>query len=290
MRAADRTLAFLALFPLGALVAGVAPAEAQWGGNVFKHPSGFMAQLPSGWQAQTTEQGIFLVPPDMATDANGQPLEIFMIGYEEDVEGISDPGAPEVVQYFQQGLPGLRPAGSPQRLGTGLGLGAVLTFSGFMGGSQVRQRTYVTLYEGTGIYLAHLAAANLAPRRDAALQGVFQSFSWGEPEADLAVLGTWYRESTTESGDFYSTLMEWYQFAEGGQMAYTWKRSTSVGIGEPQTLAGRWQAVAGELEVELDNGDAWAFSYALTQNSEGTPVLKLVGGSGEVQWFYFQGR
>lgn len=249
------------------MATGRSPLVAQ-SRQTYRHPIGFRAQLPSGWVTQESAEGVVLIPPDAKTDARGEPLEYFVIGA-DDAEGVTDPADPQVAAYFQEALTGFRVVGRPERMRTRLGGGAIHTLVGSFGGPLLRQRSYVVLYDGWGVYLAHLATEELAAGRDKALRQIFESFSWGEPEIDERIFGEWV--GVTEGRRAPARR---YVFRERGFVTYTGSTSGSV--------EGRFAAGRGRLYVYLDDDQERMYRYGIDRERDGGRLLRLTDENGVV--------
>lgn len=174
-----------------------------------------------------------------------------------------------------------------------MGPGAVLTFEGSLGGPPLRQRTYVAIREGVGVFLVHLAQADLAARRDRQAREIFQSFTWGEAQRDPALVGSWYSEgggySEGYGGDYASSgTTRQYWFQADGSARYRYESSVSVDVegmsgfsssgGEVQD--GTWSAGDGVLYLRFQDGSDQEYRYEWIQDGSGGRALVLTDAEG----------
>jgi hypothetical protein len=143
-------------------------------GKIYRHSVGFTFRHPTDWQAQPTESGIALIPISSAG-------ETYLI-ISEEVEGISRPDAPQIIQALQQQIATLAPflqrTGEINPVLTGCGPGVRLTWEGRNpNGVDVRTRLFVVIFENHAIYFVATAARDRIEIHDALLHAIFSTVS-----------------------------------------------------------------------------------------------------------------
>lgn len=281
--------------------------------RTYQHPTGFRFEHPVEWDVQQVDEGIALIPDDAARDASGEPAELFVIAAQP-APGVDRPDDPQILASLEHTFAPLRRTGEVNTAQSALGPAAMLTFEGRAGPYAVRQRVYVVIHEGNGIYLLHIARQDLSEQREPAARRLFASFDWGEPQTgarsadaqtgrtpgegpsgqlDQQLIRTWQRSSTTGStgggGAVYVTDQDLFTFAPDGTLTYSSNSTVNAGVpgvsgqasGDPDALGGRWSIEGGLLVIQWDTGEVGQYQYSVFIHSDGMPALKIQepGGS-----------
>ncbi|MBX3465618.1 MAG: hypothetical protein KF878_01815 [Planctomycetes bacterium] len=193
----------------GAPASGGDPAApgADW--QTYRHALGWELRYPPGWQLQESELGLVLTPPDLARDAQGQPLEAIIVNAVP-AEGITRPDDPRALQFIegqlQQVFPFLRRAGEPRAGTVGGRPTAELTLAGKNPtGRDIRALVLVKLVGDQGVIAMALGEPERLRAREAAVRTVFASAGKGQAQLDRNLVGVWRYERHTFSGTFSST-------------------------------------------------------------------------------------
>lgn len=302
-----------AAMALAAVCGTAGPADAQM--DTYRHPIGLAFSYPSGWELQETEIGVAVLPADGPRDALGQPMELIVVNARETPD-VTVPDDPRIVSFFAEAAAPLRRVGGTDVAQSGLGPGALLTFEGSAGGEPVRQRIYVTVHEGTSVYVLHVARDDLRDTREETARAVFESLRWDRgsdapaisppPEAagapttravDERLVRTWSRSSTSGStgggGSVYATDRETIVFGGDGALVYAVGTVVSAdvpnlsafGRGDPNVEHGRWRIDEGMLVVEWETGGVDRFEYSVFVHTDGLPALKLQAPGGDPVYY-----
>jgi hypothetical protein len=275
-------------------ILGAAMACAQSGMTTFQHPSGVSMSYPQDWRLDRKDETIFLTPND-AGDG-----ETIVLGGEE-AEGVTSVRDARVVRFFEQSItkavPQLRRVGEVRAADTALGPGITFSFAGRnSAGHEVEADVYVTLHQGTGIYLAHLAPPAWVGKRRPVIQQVFASLHKSARHIDPALVGTWeksdYRRTDSSgalgrSGTLSRTAYTYFVFLDDGRFAFIQTSSLSGNTANLGVIAssksadaerGTWFTASGKLNLAFENGDSAVFSYKVER---GVPtVLELITSKG----------
>lgn len=265
--------------------------------ETFKHPAGFTFEHPKGWQVQAGQEGILMIPDDAKKDAQGQPLEMLVIGG-EDASGISAIEDPQVIQYLdgniKQMFPAFQRVGETEKLQTLLGNGMVLNYEGKtatnLDGKAV---VHATLYRGSGIFLTHLGEKTAVNARQNIARRIFSSFGWTKGQTDNNLVGTWKRSESDSSsidsrGYVGGTTTKTWVFATDGTVAYgvgTAIYGSTSGSGYSITIdpqqsknisKGTWSVNTNILTVIWDEGGSSTYEYKVFPHVENQTGLKLL--------------
>lgn len=279
----------------------------------YHHPIGLEFTYPSGWAVEETELGMVLIPSDARRDAAGQPLELIVVNAQP-TPGVTAADDPDVVEFFEQSSAPLVRVGDIESEESGLGPGAVLTFEGHTGVRSVRQRVYVTVHDGTSVYLLHMAREDLLDEREPAARDLFASLGWaatgvaergrgtgaeGAPagEIDPGLVRTWHRSSTTGStgggGSVYATDQEAIGFLEDGTVIHAVGTTVSAGTSDLSALStsdpgvqrGQWSVEGASIVIRWDEGTAERLEYNVFTHTDGQPALKLQVPGGDPLYY-----
>lgn len=232
--------------------------------SIYRHATGLAFVHPADWQVQETELGVAVLPADARYDATGQPLELILVNAEQTPD-IATPDDPRIIQFFEQQAAPLRRIGAVEALRSGLGPGALLTFEGSDGFQQVEQRVYVTVLDGTSVFVVHAAGDGRLDDREPEVRRLFASLEWdrshataapgGSPpsgrggaatgevgaatgevaaELDPDLVRAWHRSSTSGStgggGSVYATDRETVVFGRDGSLVYAVGTTVSADV------------------------------------------------------------
>jgi hypothetical protein len=239
------------------------------GGKTYTHPIGFTFWYPEQWQAQETEAGIQLAPPDVSANAQG-PTEVYLVTGES-AEGVERPDDPRFVQYLDSQLRTLLPfmqrTGEVEALQTPSGPGALITWEGKNPtGMLVRARVFAVILKGYGVALVALGDKERINSREPALREVFLTFGLGEAKRDPRFIGVWRSESYYSSGDFssasvrYMTFQPDGTFSSGGRLMFSSDAGTGD-TGDSDGERGRWAAANDKVYLMWDNGSYAEYGY-----------------------------
>jgi hypothetical protein len=252
--------------------------------KTYQHSTGITFQYPAQWELREQQEQLFLLPGDLEKNAQGQPIELLLMGAQE-AEGVTSPTDARVAEFFagqlRQLVPTLKQMGVAETLNTGLGKAAVFTFEGAdTQGLEMRVKVFVTLYEGSGIFLTHLAPKKSAGKREAQTRSIFTSLRQGPRQVDAALVGTWRRSqyirtSPGGSASMSNTTWFYYVFQADGTFAYiassrTFGNTADLGIiansSGNDVTRGRWQVTQnGTLRLSYD-GKEEVLAYKVYRN------------------------
>ncbi|GEM_PF-5611791 len=276
------------------LILGATLTCAQSGMTTFQHPSGVSMSYPQDWQLDRKDETIFLTPKDAGSG------ETIVLGGEE-AEGVTSVRDARVVRFFEQSIakavPLLRRVGEVKAADTALGPGITFSFAGKNpAGHEVEADVYVTLHQGTGIYLAHIAPAALVGKRRPVIQQVFASLRKSARQQDQALIGKWekseYRRTDSSgalgrAGTLSRTAYTYFVFLDDGRFAFIQTSSMSGNTANLGVIAsskssdaerGTWWTDSGKLNLAFENSDSAVFSYKVER---GIPtVLELITPAG----------
>ena len=275
--------------------------------KTFQHPVGFHFQHPERWKIQGSPNGIMILPHDVVNDAQGNPLELFLISGDS-AEGIARPDDPRVGQYFDQLLAmtfaGATRTGKTDKLDCLFGPGAIFHYQASSpDGTKLKIDVYCAIHKGMGIYLAHASRDDLIEKRRAAARRMFSSFGWSKGKTDPKVVGHWTREETESSGvdirgSVGATSHLQYVFAKDGTCYYgssTRMFGTVTGangvvsIDDPggggNVSRGNWFVDGnGKLWILWSDGGVSQFGYRVFPH-QGNEAIKLTAENGKHKYF-----
>lgn len=297
-------LSFRALTTVMLLPGFCLTVPAQSGLKTYRHPAGVDFQYPASWELREQQNQFFLVPSDIEKNAKGQPLELLLLGAQE-AEEISSPADPQVADFFaanlRQLVPDIRQTSQATPVSTGLGKGAAFTFAGTdTTGLAVQAYVYVTLYEGTGIYLTYLAPKKIIGKREPAVRRVFASLSKGQRQLDPALVGTWrksiyVRTAPGSSGTISETTYIYMTFNQDGTAAYAETARMFGSLSDLSVLAqssggksyqGNWRVNNGRVLLTWENGLAETLEYHVYRGATGDIELKIGAPGTKLSIFY----
>jgi len=257
--------------------------------KAYRHAAGFTFQHPAKWEVKVGDDALVLVPNDAKRDAQGQPLELIVVGGQE-AEGIARADDPQVLSFFDSQFPKLKRAGETGSLSTLVGPGAVLTYSNDTHATTI----YVTLHNGIGVYLAHVSEKALAAAREPIARRMFSTFGWEKGKVDPDLVGVWRRNessssSVDSSGYVGASTTRVFRFAEDGRFAYgsnTRMFGHVSGGGGQVTLdpsesgggesGGTWNVEGNRLTLLWSAGGIHTYEYSVFAHTEGRTALKLL--------------
>ncbi|MBI2191915.1 MAG: hypothetical protein HYU36_08025 [Planctomycetes bacterium] len=269
-------------------------------GKTYRHPLGFSFGYPATWNVQETQAGLQLVPPDVATSAQGALEAYLIIG--QPAAGITKPDDPRVVQFFDQQVlsfaPFLQRSQKFEVLKTGGQAAAGYLWEGKSPiGVQSRMKAYVVILKGYAIGLIAVGATERIEAREGVLREMFTTFGFGEGEKDPRLVGAWRYEHYYSTKDFSSTSIKTTvlrpdgSFSSSGQtMANAQHRdgggdltgSTMLDTGESAGDRGRWGAGGSKLFLIWDDGSYAEYQYHV-EGQPGARNLLLVTPDGKKQ-------
>jgi hypothetical protein len=275
----------------------------------FDHKIGFTFQHPATWKLTSVENGLALIPSDVKKDAQGQPLELFLVSGDS-AEGVTSAADPNVAAYFDrqvpQWYPGLRRSGKTESLECLIGNGTIYTYEGKVtGGVEIRVMIYATIYKDTGIFLAHAAEKDLFAARRAISRQMFSSFGWKKGRVDPKLAGHWYRNETSSSGydpiggSVGASTKTQYLFSEDGTVSYTSGTQffgTVTGAGGSVTIddpggranisSGTWSVSGDRLNMLWSGGGAETYEYLVFPHENSRALKLLVPGEKKPLYFH----
>jgi len=283
---------------------GAAAGTAALKMKTFTHPRGFKFQHPEGWRVESAEEGIMVLPAGVEQDAQGQPLEMFVLGG-EDAEGMQRPDQPEVLAWFDgqmaQMFPAMKRGGKTESLTTLLGPGAILHYTGKMPtGIDGAADVYVTLHSGLGLFMLHLGRTDLVAAHQAQGRRMFSSFGWTKGKVDPSLVGLWHRgeyESTGGLDSVGASTNIYWEFRQDGSVGYAsgsrlFGQVGGVSIhdegGDPNQWAGMWSAQAKQVTVQWNQGGVEQYEYSVFAHTEGQTGLKLTTPGEEKGTFFIR--
>jgi hypothetical protein len=297
--------------PLPATPAGTqtpgAALPAKTDGKTYRHVIGFSFWYPADWTVKELQDTLQLVPPDPGTTAQGEPTEVyFLIGDSVAGEGISRADDPRVAQYVDQAVtrisPVLRRTAAPAPKAMINGQGVVMNWEGTSPtGNLVCARAYVSIIKDYGVALVGLCLKERLERRDAILQRIFASFSFGAGQLDQQLCGKW-TYLTTQSMTNWSPFETSYSRAQMAsdktgtlslQSDGSWTRTdrtqmlagaAGVWLESDQTKVnkGRWYAGGGSLYLIWEDNSWEDYKYEVHQTAGGIRLLLVSGQKGEL--------
>ena len=276
-------------------------------GKTYRHVIGFSFWYPADWTVKELQDTLQLVPPDPGTTAQGEPTEIyFLMGDSVAGQGISRPDDPRVMEYMDQAVAKissfLRRTGAAAPKAMINSQGAVMNWEGTSPtGNLVCARAYVSIINDYGVALVGLCFKERLERRDAILQRIFASFSFGAGQLDQQLCGKW-TYLTTQSMTNWSPFETSYSRAQmasdtTGTLALqadgTWTRTdrtqmiagaAGVWIESDRTKVnkGRWYAGGGSLYLIWDDNSWEDYKYEVRRTAEGIRLLLTSGQKGEL--------
>ncbi len=266
--------------------------------KTFSHPFGIQFKYPDNWEVKQDDTGIYLIPNSAPRNAQGIPEE-FVVFQSAPAEGVTDPTAPNVVDWFDQlwnqGFPGMKRSGPAKALKTGLGPAASMVYEG----KGSRHRVYVTLFEDQGIIMGHLLQNKTTSQLDSTVRTIFTSLNRGKVQVDPNLVRTWRRSNTVGSSDlngsFYSNSTVTWVFKADGTVLYSSKvridgNTADLGVnvhseGDPSIYQGRFVTSNKQLHIKWSSGLEENYQYSVFLDHEGTPSLKLTA-PGEKPKYY----
>ena len=292
--------------PAGAQTPGTSlPAKTD--GKTYRHVIGFSFWYPADWAVKELQDTLQLVPPDPGTTTQGEPTEVyFLMGNSVAGEGISRADDPRVMAYLDQAMAKLssflRRTAAPAPKAMMNGQGVVMNWEGTSPtGNLVCARAYVSIINEYGVALVGLCFKERLERRDAVLQRIFASFSFGAGQLDQQLCGKW-TYLTTQSMTNWSPFETSYSRAQMAsdrtgtlslQSDGSWTRTdrtqmiagaAGVWVESDQTKVnkGRWYAGGGSLYLIWDDNSWEDYKYEVRRTAEGIRLLLASGQKGEL--------
>lgn len=261
--------------PVGSLApepSAVDPSSPSSGWKTYSHPIGLRFSYPPGWQAQETDTGVLLSPPDPAT-RDGEGQEAYVVGGTP-AEGIVQADDPRVLAFvegeLQQMLPFVRRVGGGTPLSGARHLTVAFSYQGTAPtGVAIRANVYAAIIDGLGMILFAIGEEGAVARREAAIQEVVRTFDRGQIQSDPRLVGTWRYTGHSFSGAGGSTSERTLTFHADGScsdssmlMAGMEHRTqggdafarTQANSGNAGRGPGRWSAGKGRLIVVWPGG------------------------------------
>lgn len=273
--------------------AGGGSAPAGW--QTYRNALGYQLRYPPGWQLAETDAGLLFTPPDLARDAQGQPLEVILV-CAVPAQGVTRPDDPRAVQFveaqLQEPFPFLRRGAAPVVRELGGRPTAELSLAGVNPlGKPLHAVALVTLLGDQAVVGVVVAEPERARARAETLRAMIGSAGRGEAQRDGRLVGTWRHERHDSSGTFSSTSIRTitlradgvclkssrtfasmdHQDAGGGESAHT-----SADTGESSPDRGSWAADGRRLVMQWGDGTVEEWEYEL-----GSRSMLLEDGSNE---------
>jgi hypothetical protein len=211
----------------------------------------------------------------------------------ETAEGITSVRDPRIAAFFEQSVakefPFLQREGQAKAVETGLGPGVLFHFTGpNKAGVAMVADVYVTLFETSGLYLAHVAPKPIAEKRRSVIQAVFASLAKSRRQLDLKLLGAWqnsdYRRTDSSSraaraAVLSRTAYSYFVFLENGGFVFVQTSSMAGGTADLDILIsgnsadarrGTWWTDGNKVHLAYDQGEVQEYLYKV---EGGVPVV-----------------
>lgn len=264
--------------PSGAPSRGPAWAE-------YKHPTGLRLLHPPDWKIQPIPSALLLVPPNLATSAEG-PDEAYLIGAES-AAGVTAPDDPRVLAYLDlqmsQLAPFMRRSGSPEKTSCATAPGILVRWEGRNPrGDLIKAEGFTTLLKGYGIVLFAIGKEAALTGRERVLRGIFASLAAGEGQKDPLIVGKWrfWSYSSSAVGSLGTERSKLMLLKADGTCAWSSRTETSgnfkggdslgnetwvgglAGVGQDADT-GTWSAGDGKLFIQWKDGSVGSWDYKL---------------------------
>lgn len=257
----------------------------------YQHKSGLSFSYPEEWVLREDEEGLYLIPDGVKRANSGMPKEYFFLGMTPAPE-ITSAEDPMVAAYFEKMInawaPGSVRAGQTGSVKTGLGPGAVISFTGAPEGIESDILIYVVIRDEEGLYLIHVRDKTASS--DAQMgRKIFSSLDL-RLRIDPALAGAWVRTERSSSSagsydpsQFSTTHLVRYEFDGAGNVTIKSDYSSSSVSDDVATidnsasyLSGKYSSLGEVLYVEWEDGTEVAWNYSVFPDyNDGHLILKL---------------
>jgi hypothetical protein len=279
-------------FALG-LAAGLAAVGApptRAADKTANHPLGISFRHPDDWQIGSAGGMMLLVPPDLATSANGA-LEIYYLqvaARPTDLTRADDSRVAAALdaQWGRQ-FPFLKRTGEPVGVATELGPGAALAWKGTSEtGEAVRARSFTVISQGFLFQLIGVGLQEKVAAREETLRAVFSSFEAAEPRHDAELVGLWRFEKTSSliSGNFTAATLDRIELQLEPDGSGRFAETTRV-VGDPgdtgektESFGLQWFAGEGILCLAVGDGSFASMQYEVQTGSGGRVLTVRIDG------------
>jgi len=277
------------------------------GWKTYTHNTGLKFDYPPTWTVPPTQEGISIVPPGVAKDPQGQPLEAIILG-SVPADGIKNINSPKVSQFFDtvitQMLGSINRQGQLQYLDSQIGKAVFFNYSGRSNTNvDVNVGIYCVLYENYGVYLMHDAAKKFYGTRSAETRKIFNSIRMPKKTTavvasgnrDSSLIGSWSRRESSYSSSYgggpsvgSETNLKMV-FNANGQVAYGSGTvvfgggngvSVHSGQANPNMSYGVWTTENEVIHIKWNDGSSGNYQYSVFQHNGGI-AAKIVFASGK---------
>lgn len=269
--------------------------------KTYKHATGGTFGYPAEWTVKETDQGLQLIPPNPARNAQG-PTEAYFIVAESagGMKQVDDPQAVRALEaYVAKQAPALKRVGEVESLPAGAHKGIGLTWEVSANGMDVRARLYATIIKDNAVFLMALGEKQAVISREPALKDIFATFGFTEARIEKELVGTWYYWSYkgSASGNISAETRRTAELREDGTFVITGNVDSyisatvkdsggdetahgSVAGQHSSAVNGRWSAGDGRLYLAFDGGGLISFKYQF-KDQNGNRWMLLDNGAGK---------
>lgn len=257
----------------------------------YQHKSGLSFSYPEEWMLREDEEGLYLVPDGVERADSGMPKEYFFLGMTPAPE-ITSAKDPMVAAYFEKMInaqvPGSVRTGQTGSVKTGLGPGAVISFTGAPEGIESDILIYVVIRDGEGLYLIHVRNKTASSGAQMGRK-IFSSLDL-RLRIDPALAGAWVRTERSSSSagsydpsQFSTTHLVRYEFDGAGNVMMKSDYSSSSISDDVATidnnasyLSGKYSSLGEVLYIEWEDGTEVFWNYSVFPDyNDGRLILKL---------------
>lgn len=244
---------------------------------------GWTIRHPQAWRLHPIRYGLYIIPHDAAKNASGQPEEVLLWGYSEELgPGRSDTAS--ALQYLDNIMSflyaGFARFGETEQMETMAGPALVVRYAGERHGVKFEAVLHTVIYKQRRLYLAHVSRPALIPKRQSVVHYIVRTIGWQTAPEDGRLLGIW-RKGSANADDSTEALLN-IRFESGGKFSTTFGRArigvgNSVGGGaQAQTVeSGEWKVADGKLLLVFDSGRSEIYRYQIGQTDQDRMALTL---------------
>lgn len=274
-------------------------------GKIYRHVIGFSFWYPEHWKVQELEEGLQLVPPNPASNAEGATELYFVAGESVAGEGIYRPDDPRVIEYLGEQVrtmfPSLQRTGNLSFIDMVKGKGIVLDWQARTPrGDVIGARVFASIIKDYGVMLIAIGIKEKLGTRDSDLRQMFASFGFGAAQRDTQLVGSWSLVSTHSIRNESPFETDWSKakmVSETNSVLVfqadgTWTRTDDyqmlAGAGglwidstEKTVNRGRWYAGEGLLHMIWEDNSWEDYKYEVKLTEQDRQLKRISGQSGE---------
>ena len=247
----------------------------------YIHPCGFTIRYPKGWtMAQDGEGGLYLVPPNIPNDNQGQPVFSvrLILSAPQSVRVIADASRDVIeqgiIELFAQAGLRLTPVGAAEAI-PGRSSAAVSRFSARApDGSDFRLAFYRTLADGLLLQFMAAGRADAAAAHHPTLCAIVAAVEYAAPARDPQLIGDWKNVEILGGGAGVFQYRRVYN-ADGTYRSDSRGMAEGFDTGTDPGSTGRWFAANGHAAIVTADGNLIVFQYTM---HNGQIAEKLAGG------------